>query len=83
MLRFVPVAHEIRHLREEGGQFSLAGRRDLALLHRRFLSRATGRHLEITDDPEVEEILGQTRAQGNGLRPLVVACLKSEVFRSR
>jgi len=45
----------------------------------RFLSHATGRHLEITDDPEVEEIL----AQGDGFQTLIVACVTSELFRSR
>jgi hypothetical protein len=49
----------------------------------RFLSHAVGRHLEPADEHEVEDILAQVRAGGNGFRTLILACVGSEIFRSR
>jgi hypothetical protein len=49
----------------------------------RFLSHATGRHMEVTDDYEIEELLARVEKQGGGLRALILECVKSEVFCNR
>lgn len=47
------------------------------------LTYATGRHMETADQFEIDEILARVRANNDGLRTLVVACLTSGIFRSR
>jgi hypothetical protein len=52
-------------------------------LIRQFLSYATGRLMERSDDFIVEEIHRKIKAQGLGLQTLVLECLTSEIFCSR
>ncbi len=63
----------------------VAGRTDPFARHliRQFLSYATGRHLEAVDDYVIEEIFQTVKADGYGLRTLIVEALASEIFRSR
>ena len=49
----------------------------------RFLSYASGRHMEITDEYEIEEILDRVQSGGGGLRTLLVECVGSGIFRGR
>jgi hypothetical protein len=52
-------------------------------LIRQVLSYASGRHMEIADEAEIEQIHGRLKKEGLGLRSLLEACLTSEIFRSR
>ncbi len=63
----------------------VAGRTDPFARHliRQFLSYATGRHLEAVDDYVIEEIFQTVKADGYGLRTLIVEALASEILRSR
>ena len=47
------------------------------------LTYSTGRHMETVDQFEIDEILARVQVDNDGLRTLVVACLTSEIFRSR
>jgi hypothetical protein len=47
------------------------------------LTYATGRHMETLDQFEIDEILARVQADNGGLHTLVVACLTSEILRSR
>ncbi len=63
----------------------VSGRTDMFARHliRQFLSYATGRHLEAVDDYVIDEIFEAVKADGYGLRTLVVESLASEIFRTR
>ncbi|WP_436715698.1 DUF1592 domain-containing protein [Roseiconus lacunae] len=65
-------------------QLLLSTQRDRFLHHlvETFLSYATGRHMEPTDQFEIEEIVARLQDQGYGLQDLVVESLSSEIFRS-
>ena len=52
-------------------------------LIRQTLSYATGRHMETTDEFEIDDILERVKKQGRGLQTLLTECLTSEIFRSR
>jgi hypothetical protein len=52
-------------------------------LIRQFLSYAAGRQMEPADDLVLEELHRRIRAEGTGLRTLVLECLLSEIFCSR
>jgi hypothetical protein len=60
-------------------------REDLFTRHliRQVLSYTTGRHMETTDEFEIEDIQARVKKQGLGLHTLLVECLTSEIFRSR
>lgn len=60
-------------------------RKDLFARHlvSKLLAHATGRHMEVVDDYEIEDILERVKDDGYGLRTLVVEALTSEIFRSR
>jgi len=62
-----------------------ATREDLFTRHliRQVLSYTTGRHMETTDEFEIEEIQARVKEKGLGLQTLLVECLTSEIFRSR
>jgi hypothetical protein len=47
------------------------------------LTYGTGRHMQIIDQFEIDEIANRVRADNNGLRTLIVEALTSEIFRSR
>jgi hypothetical protein len=47
------------------------------------LTYATGRHMEIIDQYEIDDIQKQLSKQNNGLRSLVTLCLTSDIFRTR
>ena len=63
----------------------VATRKDVFTRHliAEVLSYATGRHIEPVDRFEIDDILGAVRADGYGLRTLIIECLTSEIFRSR
>jgi hypothetical protein len=64
----------------------LVGSRHDAFVHhliKEFLSYATGRHMEPIDTFVIEDILQAAKADGYGLRTLVLEALASEIFRSR
>ncbi len=63
----------------------LGSRKDIFARHliRQFLSHATGRHMEPSDDFVIEEIFEAVQKDGYGLRTLIVESLASEIFRSR
>lgn len=52
-------------------------------LIKQVLSYSTGRHMEIADEAEIEAIQEKVKKEKLGLRSLLVACLTSEIFRSR
>ena len=60
-------------------------RKDLFTRHliSQFLSYSTGRHMEAVDRIEMDEILDKVKAEGYGLRTLILESLDSEIFRSR
>lgn len=60
-------------------------REDLFTRHliRQILSYTTGRHMETTDEFEIEEIQDRVKKSGLGLHTLLTECLTSEIFRSR
>ena len=60
-------------------------REDLFARHliRQVLSYTTGRHMEPTDDFELDEIHAVVKKDGLGLQTLITECLTSEIFRSR
>ena len=60
-------------------------REDLFTRHliRQFLSYAAGRHMEPADDLLIEELHGRLKAQGMGVKTLVLECLLSDIFRNR
>ncbi len=60
-------------------------RADLFTRHliRQFLSYAAGRHMEPADDLLIEELHEKLKAQGMGIKTLVLECLLSEIFRNR
>ncbi len=47
------------------------------------LTYSSGRHMETADQFVIDEILARVQADADGLRTLVIACLTSEIFRSR
>lgn len=49
----------------------------------KLLTYTTGRHLEIVDQYEVDDILKRVQADNYGLRTMVEEVLTSEIFRSR
>ncbi|TWU58169.1 DUF1592 domain-containing protein [Rubripirellula reticaptiva] len=49
----------------------------------KMLSYTTGRHMERTDQYEIDEILARVKADGYGLQTMVTEVLTSEIFRSR
>ena len=51
-------------------------------LTNRMLAYATGRHLEPSDRPQVDAIIQQLEADGNGLKRLVGLVVLSRPFRS-
>ena len=61
------------------------GRKDLFARHlvAKLLAYSTGRHMEVVDDYEIEDILERVREKNYGLNTLVVEALTSEIFRSR
>jgi hypothetical protein len=63
----------------------VGNRKDLFTRHliNQFLSYSTGRHMEAVDRIEIDEILDRVRAEGYGLRTLILESLDSEIFRSR
>jgi hypothetical protein len=46
-------------------------------------SYTTGRHMETTDEFEIEDIQARVKKNGLGLQTLITECLTSEIFRSR
>ncbi len=60
-------------------------REDLFTRHliRQVLAYTTGRHMELADDFEVDEIQAAVKKDKLGLHTLMVECLASEIFRSR
>lgn len=60
-------------------------REDLFTRHliRQVLTYSTGRHMEATDDFELNEIHARVKKSNLGLHTLMVECLTSEIFRSR
>jgi hypothetical protein len=52
-------------------------------LMRQFLSYATGRHMEPADELLIEDLYAKIKAQGMGLKTLVLECLQSDTFRNR
>jgi hypothetical protein len=48
-----------------------------------FLSYGTGRLMEPKDDYRIDDILERSKKEGLGLRTVLVACLTSDIFRSR
>lgn len=63
----------------------VASRKDIFTRHliKEFLSYATGRHMEPSDEFVIEEIFQAVAKDGYGLRTLVLEALASEIFRSR
>jgi hypothetical protein len=60
-------------------------RADLLSRHliRQVLAYSTGRTMELGDDLVIDQLHERVKAQGLGLKTLVVECLMSEIFRSR
>ncbi len=52
-------------------------------LTEKLLSYATGRTLIPADRPEVNRIVADTKANGNGLQDVILAIVQSEVFRTK
>ena len=52
-------------------------------LIRQVLAYTTGRHMETTDEFVIEDIDAAVKKDNGGLRTLMIACMKSEIFRSR
>jgi hypothetical protein len=52
-------------------------------LMRQFLTYATGRHMEPADELLIEDLYAKIKAQGIGLKTLVLECLQSDTFRNR
>lgn len=52
-------------------------------LANRFLSHATGRLMETTDDYAIDELLARVEGRGGGLRTLILECVRSDVFCNR
>jgi hypothetical protein len=52
-------------------------------LIRQFLTYATGRHMELSDEFVIEELHEKVKKQGLGLRTLLLECLLSDIFRKR
>ena len=63
----------------------LESRRDLFTrsLIEKLLAYATGRHIERTDQYEIDDILSRVKADNYGLQTMVIEVLTSEIFRSR
>ncbi len=63
----------------------VASRTDVFTRHliKQFLSYATGRHMEASDEFVIEDIFQAVRKDGYGLRTLIVESLASEICRSR
>ena len=49
----------------------------------KLLSYATGRHMGIVDQFEIDEILERVRSENFGLETLLVEAVTSEIFGSR
>ncbi len=49
----------------------------------KLLAYSTGRHMEVADDFEIDDLLEKVRKENYGLRTLVVSALTSRIFRSR
>jgi hypothetical protein len=66
-------------------QVLLKSRRDLFTrnLIEQLLAYATGRHMERTDQYEIDDILGRVKADDYGLQTMVIEVLNSKIFRSR
>ena len=66
-------------------KFLAEERKDLFARHltAKLLAYSTGRHMEVVDDYEIEDILERLREKDYGLNTLVVEVLTSEIFRSR
>ncbi|MEQ1840815.1 MAG: DUF1592 domain-containing protein, partial [Verrucomicrobiales bacterium] len=62
-----------------------SGRKDLFARHliSKLLAYSTGRHMEVVDDYEIEDILERVHEENYGLNTLVDEALTSEIFRSR
>lgn len=60
-------------------------RSDLFMRHliSQVLAYSTGRHMELADDYEINEIQGDLKKNGLGLKRLIVNCLTSDIFMSR
>ncbi len=60
-------------------------RKDLFARHlvSKLLAYSTGRHMEVVDEYEIEDILGRVKEKNYGLNTLVVEALTSGIFRSR
>lgn len=60
-------------------------RRDLFArnLIEKLLPYTTGRHMELADQSEIDDILDRVHAEGFGLRTMVTEVLASKIFRSR
>ena len=52
-------------------------------LIRQTLTYSTGRHMEITDQFEIDDIQEELKKEGQGLQSLILLCLTSETFKSR
>lgn len=49
----------------------------------KLLTYTTGRHMELADQYEIDDILNRVKADNDGLRTMVTEVLTSEIFRSR
>lgn len=60
-------------------------RKDLFARHlvSKLLAYSTGRHMEVVDDYEIEDIIARMQEKDYGLNTLVVEALTSKIFRSR
>lgn len=60
-------------------------REDLFTRHliRQLLSYTSGRHMELNDDPILDELHAKVKKEGLGLKTLLTECLMSGIFRSR
>ncbi len=63
----------------------LESRRDVFArnLIEKLLTYAAGRHMEQLDQKEIDSILDRVKADDYGLQTMVIACLTSDIFRSR
>lgn len=63
----------------------LRTRKDMFTRHliEEFLSYSTGRHMEPIDKFAIDDILAEVKEDNYGFRTLIVACVTSEIFRSR
>ncbi|MGB7343220.1 MAG: DUF1592 domain-containing protein [Pirellulaceae bacterium] len=66
-------------------QVLLENRRELFARHliEKLLCYSTGRHMERSDQFEIDEVLGRVKADDYGLQTMVTEVLTSKIFRSR